>query len=327
MNYYHRLVCFRSYPEFSFHSSCLLDFLLVLLLLLYPFDFTHLIMLYEIMPRFIQEKINIMKSEMVEDDIVDNWFLMQYQWPVVTILVFYLAFVLKIGPNLMRDRKPMGLKYVMLAYNLFQTLFNAYIVSFIFIPGSFSYLYNHSCVPLPRQHNPLWMRLNEAAWYYYISKIVDLLDTIFFVLRKKHSHVSFLHLYHHTAMVYMCWGYLRYFKGEQGVFQGVLNAVVHVVMYSYYFLAALGPEVQKYLWWKRYITKFQLVQFVLVLIYALSLVLFQCQLPRVITYNFFVQSIIFVLLFGNFYIKTYIAPKPRDNQTVSANENDLKKMD
>lgn len=27
----------------------------------------------------------------------------------------------------------------------------------------------------------------------------------------------------------------------------------------YYGLAALGPEVQKYLWWKKYITKMQLV--------------------------------------------------------------------
>lgn len=274
-------------------------------------------MLTDLLPGFLREKIALMKTEMVEDETVDNWFLMQYQWPVVTILVLYLAFVLKIGPAYMKDRKPLSLKYSMLAYNLFQTLFNAYIVSYVFIPGSFSYLYRHSCTPLPREQNPLWMKLNEAAWYYYISKIVDLLDTVFFVLRKKHSHISFLHLYHHTAMVYMCWGYLRYFKGEQGVFQGVLNALVHVVMYSYYFLSALGPGVQKYLWWKRYITKFQLIQFMLVLIYALSLVAFQCQLPRVITYNFFIQSIIFVLLFGNFYIKTYLTnPKPSQNGTA-----------
>lgn len=59
------------------------------------------------------------------------------------------------------------------------------------------------------------------------------------------------------------------------------------------------------------------IQFMLVLIYALSLVAFQCQLPRVITYNFFIQSIIFVLLFGNFYIKTYLTnPKPSQNGTA-----------
>ena len=27
---------------------------------------------------------------------------------------------------------------------------------------------------------------------------------------------------------------------------------VHVVMYFYYLMSAMGPSVQKYLWWKRY---------------------------------------------------------------------------
>lgn len=53
--------------------------------------------------------------------------------------------------------------------------------------------------------------------------------------------------------------YEHFFTGEQGVLCGALNAFVHVVMYSYYFLAALGPEVQKYLWWKKYITRLQMV--------------------------------------------------------------------
>ena len=30
-------------------------------------------------------------------------------------------------------------------------------------------------------------------------------------------------------------------------------------MYIYYGLAAIGPSMQKYLWWKRYMTKLQLV--------------------------------------------------------------------
>ena len=38
-----------------------------------------------------------------------------------------------------------------------------------------------------------------------------------------------------------------------------INCGIHVVMYSYYFLSGLGPQVQKYLWWKKYITVMQLV--------------------------------------------------------------------
>lgn len=38
-----------------------------------------------------------------------------------------------------------------------------------------------------------------------------------------------------------------------------INAFIHVIMYFYYGLSALGPAYQKYLWWKKYLTQLQLV--------------------------------------------------------------------
>ena len=38
-----------------------------------------------------------------------------------------------------------------------------------------------------------------------------------------------------------------------------VNSGIHVIMYSYYLLAGLGPNFRKFLWWKRYMTTFQLV--------------------------------------------------------------------
>jgi hypothetical protein len=49
------------------------------------------------------------------------------------------------------------------------------------------------------------------------------------------------------------------FPGEQGVVIGCLNSVVHVIMYFYYMVAAMGPKYQKYIWWKKYMTWIQLV--------------------------------------------------------------------
>jgi hypothetical protein len=56
------------------------------------------------------------------------------------------------------------------------------------------------------------------------------------------------------------WALCRWLPGGQESFGGTLNSLVHVLMYSYYFLAALGPHMQKYLWWKRYLTTFQMIQ-------------------------------------------------------------------
>lgn len=38
-----------------------------------------------------------------------------------------------------------------------------------------------------------------------------------------------------------------------------MNAAIHVLMYLYYGLAAFGPKIQKYLWWKKYLTIIQMV--------------------------------------------------------------------
>lgn len=39
----------------------------------------------------------------------------------------------------------------------------------------------------------------------------------------------------------------------------MVNSFIHVLMYSYYALSALGPKIEKYLWWKKYLTILQLV--------------------------------------------------------------------
>lgn len=38
-----------------------------------------------------------------------------------------------------------------------------------------------------------------------------------------------------------------------------MNAAIHVLMYLYYGLASCGPKIQKYLWWKKYLTIIQMV--------------------------------------------------------------------
>ena len=91
--------------------------------------------------------------------------------------------------------------------------------------------------------------------------MIYLSSQVFFILRKKFNQVSFLHVYHHTITALFSWCYLKFLPGEQGIVIGFLNSFVHIVMYSYYLIAALGPEYRKYLWWKKYMTWMQLVSF------------------------------------------------------------------
>lgn len=140
-------------------------------------------------------------------------------------------------------------------------------------------------------------------------KLVDLMDTIFFVLRRKQNQITFLHVYHHMSVVVIALVYVRFTFSEQVPILAFLNSLVHVFMYSYYFLAGLGPEMQKRLWWKRYITSMQLVQFVMLFVVMTITLVWNCQVNKTtsITTIFYVSY--FLYLFGRFYKRTYAAEK------------------
>lgn len=86
---------------------------------------------------------------------------------------------------------------------------------------------------------------------------------------------------------------------------GFLNSFVHIFMYFYYMLAAMGPQYRKYLWWKKYITWIQLIQFTIMLSYLTLIVYLDCKLHRALTIFFMVNVSIFLYLFSSFYINAY----------------------
>ena len=76
-------------------------------------------------------------------------------------------------------------------------------------------------------------------------------------------------------------------------------------MYSYYGLAALGPWIQPYLWWKKYITILQLYQFVLYGFYGFLIWIFGQNYPVFWLYLGLTQPPLFFWLFFDFYMKAY----------------------
>ncbi|OAY39881.1 putative elongation of fatty acids protein DDB_G0272012 [Manihot esculenta] len=94
------------------------------------------------------------------------------------------------------------------------------------------------------------------AYIFYISKIYEFMDTLLIILSNSTRRLTFLHVYHHATVVVMCYISLH---TSQSMFPGVLvtNAAVHVIMYFYYFLCALGIRPK----WKKIVTDCQILQF------------------------------------------------------------------
>lgn len=83
-------------------------------------------------------------------------------------------------------------------------------------------------------------------------------------------------------------------------------------MYTYYGLAAFGPAMQKYLWWKRYLTVFQMIQFVMIFTHAFQLLFINdCGFPKIFAWWIGSHGVLFWFLFSNFYEKTYTGKKDR----------------
>lgn len=63
-------------------------------------------------------------------------------------------------------------------------------------------------------HSRLSMfQMATLAWWYYITKFIEFSDTIFFVLRKKNTHITNLHVIHHGVMPMSVWWGVKFTPG------------------------------------------------------------------------------------------------------------------
>ncbi|GBM04958.1 Elongation of very long chain fatty acids protein 1 [Araneus ventricosus] len=121
--------------------------------------------------------------------------------------------------------------------------------------------YSWRCEPIDISNNPTALFTVRIMWMFYISKVIEYLDTVIFVLRKKDSQINFLHVFHHSTVPLTTWLSVSYGPGGYNTFFALVNSLTHVWMYSYYGLAAVGPRMQKFLWWKKYLTLIQMIEF------------------------------------------------------------------
>ncbi|KAJ8299318.1 hypothetical protein KUTeg_023378 [Tegillarca granosa] len=181
--------------------------------------------------------------------------------------------IINIGQKVMEDRKPFQFKWTLFFYNCILLLVYT-------TKAGYSYM----CQPVRYSTDENETNIAKALWWFYFSKLVEMLDTIFFVLRKKNGQISFLHVYHHASMFPIWWIGVKWVAGGQ----------------------SLGPEYQKYLWWKRYLTIMQLTQFFIGMVYAFQSLYFDCDYPKWMQYTGLVYGVTIIALFLNFYIQAYV---------------------
>ena len=144
-----------------------------------------------------------------------------------------------------------------------------------------------------------------------LSKVIELGDTLFIVLRK--SPLTFLHWYHHIAV--LMYSFYNDRSGyEIGFWFGGINYFIHTLMYSYYALMTMGYRLPSTV--AQLITVLQIVQMVIgTILNVLSLQIksekFDCEIPYGPAYFGLAFYIAFVILFLNLFYQRYILRKPK----------------
>ncbi|POI27034.1 hypothetical protein CIB84_009216 [Bambusicola thoracicus] len=144
-------------------------------------------------------------------------------------------------------------------------------------------------------------------WVYLftLSKVLELGDTVFIVLRKQK--LIFLHWYHHVlTLIYSWYCYKEMLSG--GSWFITINLTIHTAMYSYYTVRAVGFQLPR--WIAMAITLSQILQMAIGIILCILLIFWKEDEVCLFTWpgvSFsFLMYLSYLVLFCNFFSKSYL---------------------
>lgn len=208
---------------------------------------------------------------------------------------------------LMRNRVPYSLFVPLNVWNAFLAVFS--ILGTLNLTGEFvGTLWNEGfqssyCHTRNYTHgnNGYWV------WLFIVSKMFELVDTIFLVLRKRP--LLFLHWYHHIlTMMYAFYSYpITPGFNRWGIY---LNYFVHSYMYTYYFLRSMKIRVPGPV--AKFVTTIQIWQFIIsvgILMHLAWLVYGKkvaCDLDSGVFTFAVCMDVSYLILFINFFLHAYV---------------------
>lgn len=153
------------------------------------------------------------------------------------------------------------------------------------------------------------------GFLFVMSKVPELGDTLFIVLRKQK--LTFLHVAHHSLTLVSSWFVYKEVVGISRWFVA-MNYCVHTVMYSYFALRALNVKLPKII--SMAITTAQMTQMFLGFYVSVhASVLYWYGIPCHITKDAAMVSVsvylFYFFLFAKFFVDNYVGVKKTDVQS------------
>lgn len=249
---------------------------------------------------------------------------MQKHWS--DSFIYSVVYVILIfgGQNYMQKRSRFDLRPALATWSSVLAIFSIF-GAVRTIPELVSSLKDHGmqysvCIPSYYQGvTGVW------CFLFTVSKVYELGDTIFIVLRKQQ--LIFLHWYHHiTVLIYVWYSYpVRIGAGRWFM---VMNFAVHSIMYTYYALRAMRVTLPKFI--NMLITGMQITQMIVgcyvnIIVYNAINNGDSCEADMMnIKYSTLMYLSYFVL-FAHFFYSTYIQ-KPNGKGIQQPNGKNIQQL-
>ncbi|XP_023234185.1 putative fatty acid elongation protein 4 [Centruroides sculpturatus] len=252
--------------------------------------------------------IPMMKFEtFFEKETTKLWFRSNWHYSV-HISIIYLFFIFSMQ-KFMKNHKALQLKKPLIMWNMALALYS--IASTIrFIPVLIQVIYKLGFTYSVCISEPLAEVFPHAIFWtvlFAISKLIELCDTVFIVLRKRK--LIFLHWFHHVVTFIVTW-YST--KSLVGVITWLItmNCFVHSLMYTYYAITSYGIKLPRYV--AMFVTCIQTLQMITAIFVVVWATLskwsgYECDIHDTAITVYFVVYVMYFYLFIQLFYNSYIS--------------------
>lgn len=235
----------------------------------------------------------------------ENWTLSIYYALVYLVLVY-------ISTKFFEQRNKFRIYRSLAAWNIVLAAFSI-LGTIRFLPNFIDYFCENGFNVCRRM--PEYGLTRCWVWFFILSKMIELIDTIFIVLRKQK--LIFLHWYHHSTVLVYTW-YSFKDLSSTGPWFIAMNFFVHSIMYSYYALRSLrATRMPK--WVNVIITSLQISQMLAgILVNLLALVRKlngeSCFVSYENIFWSFIMYTTYFILFFHFFRNSYLNQNKQENK-------------
>lgn len=158
-------------------------------------------------------------------------------WKILLIMSSYLTITRVLLPKYMQQRNAFELRSAMLCYNLIMVTCNAVVFYWVVVALDYGRIFLDFRYPSCHDKSPSTLWFLNFIWWFWMIRFMDLLDTVFFVLRKKEGQITTLHLYHHTVVPILFWVTLKH-NGMIPIVRMfcVINSFIHGKLFGLLFI-------------------------------------------------------------------------------------------